>query len=107
MVFEEVELGRMAGVENAEGYKTDTRFVPNQTVQAGVASVSRDEFYKAAAAGKSLAAVFVVWADEYAGETAVRTPEGVFNVERAYRKKLRWFLNCSMISAVQGDSHEV
>ena len=95
-----IELGHMEKQYDAAGYPAAETFVSESTAFAEEESVTRDEFYKAAAIGKTLTETFVLrekWS--YHEEPVVKCENRLYTVVRAYFKKktAQWFLNCTML----------
>ena len=91
---DEVELGTIQCAPTAEGYPGESTFVPVRTVYADLRSVRRDEFYKAAAAGLAVAAIFAVHMEDYGGETTVRWNGKLYSVVRSYQAGCSVELTC-------------
>lgn len=103
---DEIELGRMVAA-NAGGYPGQRVFAPSRQVYADLRSVRRDEFYKAAAAGKAATALFVVHSEDWAGETTVRHGGTLYNIERSYTMGSDVELTCSVLSVGEGEDGTV
>lgn len=79
---------------NSTGLAVET--ATDTTAYADIRSVKRAEYYAANAAGNSVDQVFVVNADDYAGQMQVVHNSVTYNVIRAYQVGLgRVELNCS------------
>ena len=70
-------------------------YAPTRTVWADKKSVKWGEFFAASGLGKTLTAVFEVYADEYSGESVLRWDGKLYNVERTYEKGEKVELTCS------------
>ncbi len=89
-------LGHMQANPDREGYPQKSEFVPEISVYGEKQGVTREEHYKAAAIGKTISAVFVVWADEYTGQSTVQQGKTLYHVERAYPKGAYCHLSCTL-----------
>ena len=100
---DQLELGDISGLQDGYGSKPAApSFVPKRTVWTNPATLARDEFYKAAAAGIKVTAVFCVRYGEYHDEPALRYDGKVYHIERAYKKRDEWVLNCSDLAIAGG-----
>lgn len=94
---DEIELGRMVPA-SAFGYPGERVFAAARRVYADKRSVRREEFYKAAAAGKAAAALFAVHREDWAEETTLRHGGVLYNIERSYAAGSDVELTCSVLS---------
>lgn len=101
---DKIELGTVSTVDTptGEGYPGPREFTPVRTVYADLRSVRREEFYKAAAAGKAAAAIFAVHPEDYRGETAIRYRGRLYDVLRSYAKGGEVELTCRNLSTAPG-----
>lgn len=82
-MLDEIKLRTVTKTPGAGGYVSES--VSASTVYADVMSVKRSEFYAAGAAGMKADIVFVVNADEYAGQTEVEYDGKIYKVVRTYQ----------------------
>lgn len=83
---DEIELLEETISPTAAG-QPDAAALPGRTVWANRKQATASEYYKAAAVGKKLTAVFEVHTEDYAGETLVRYAGRLYDVERSYQTK--------------------
>jgi SPP1 family predicted phage head-tail adaptor len=82
-MLDEIKLRAVSRSVGAGGYTTET--VSETTVYADVMSVKRSEFYAAGAAGMKADVVFVINADEYAGQAEVEYDGKIYDVIRTFQ----------------------
>lgn len=101
---DEIELGHVSSVDTPGGerYPGKQGFVPVCKAWADLRSVRREEFYKAAAAGKAAAAIFAVHPEDYHGETCLRHHGRLYDVMRTYDKGNEIELTCRNLTVTPG-----